>query len=63
MAIVKCMSGNFREALDLSQSVDTTDLSVIDRVKHNIKLASVYKKSSCYKEGLKLLEEVETELD
>jgi hypothetical protein len=40
-----------------------TDLSVIDRVKHNIKLASVYKKSSCYREGLKLLEDIETELD
>ena len=47
----------------MCESVDTRDLGMIDRIKHNIKLASVYKKSSCYREGLTLLEHVEAELD
>ncbi len=63
MAVVKCMSGNFREALDLCESVDTKDINMIDRMKHNIKVASVLKKSSCWREGLKLLESMESELD
>lgn len=57
------MSGNFREALDLCESVDTKDIGMIDRMKHNIKVASVLKKSSCWREGLKLLESMESELD
>lgn len=62
MAIVKCMAGNFKEAFELCQKVDTATLATLDRIKHEIKKASVLKKGSCYREGLAVLTKVETDV-
>ena len=53
-AITKCMSGNFKQALEaIDRPLD--GLTFIDKVKHKIKLACVFKKSSFYKKAYELL--------
>lgn len=63
LATVKCMAANFKEAQKLCDQVNTSAMSFTDRVKHGIKHASVLKKSSCYREGLKMLESLEAKLN
>ena len=36
-AFVKCMSGSFKEALELCEKVDVESLTFTDRIKHEIK--------------------------
>jgi len=61
-AIVKCMAGNFKEAFNICESVEIDSLSFLDRMKHQIKYASVLKKSSSYRQGLAILEKIEAEV-
>jgi hypothetical protein len=61
-AITKCMSGNFKQALD-SINVQLGDKSLVHRAKHMIKHACVLKKSSYYKKAYDLLVQIEADLD
>jgi thioredoxin-like negative regulator of GroEL len=47
-AFVINMSGNFMQALQLIRQVDTSQLSDIAVMKHQLKLSSVLKRGSCY---------------
>jgi hypothetical protein len=42
------MSGSFKEALELCEKVDVESLTFTDRIKHEIKHASILKKSASY---------------
>ena len=56
------MSGNFKQAIAVINK-EQSSMSLINRIKHQIKVACVYKKASFYNKAYDVLQTLESELD